>query len=224
MTFCDRPVQPEWSLSVMQALMSLPMNTAVGLIGTRGESCAHSSESICEYGVTLGAEYALLVHDDTAPPPNTIRSLMETMAMDSNIAVAGGIYFTKSEPSDPAVGRKRGLGPSWDWKVGDRFDCEVLGGGCMMVRLSMLKELPKPWFFISEEHTRTQVGDKSAVIRTIESEDVFFCRRVMEAGYRVVADTNVICTHWDVANKRKYEMPENAPMRIVTAATAVAAN
>ncbi len=203
MTFCDRPVQPEWAVAMMQLTLSAPMNTAIGMTSTRGPGPAESMTKICEHALDLGAAYALIVHDDTAPPLNTLRRLMEALS-PHDVAVAGGIYFTKTDNPAPVVGRIRGCGPSWDWKVGDRFDCEVIGGGCMMIKTDILRLLPKPWFLIRDE----QIGS----ILEKESEDVYFCRNVIEAGFRVVADGGVICTHWDAANNRRFEMPADAPM------------
>jgi GT2 family glycosyltransferase len=186
----------------MQLMLSMPINTTVGLIGTRCGDISMAREKVVDYALSVDARYVLIVDDDTAPPPIGIQRLMETISMDPKIAAAGGIYFTRTENPVPVVGRKRGMGPAWDWKRGDRFDSELMGIGFMMIKTDIFRLIPKPWFPV-----RSAEQEGSNVFT--EDDSAAFCRKVNEAGFRVIADAGVICGHYCGITGMKYLMPEN---------------
>ena len=199
-----RPLHPEWSIAMMQLMLSMPINTAVGLIGTRCDSVEKAREKVVDYALQVGAQYVMLVDDDTAPPTNTVRRLLEALA-DKTVAAAGGIYFTREEHPVPVVGRRRGEGPSWDWKAGERFDAEVLGNGCLIVKTDVFRLIPRPWFPNRDEQLGADIFK--------EDDSAAFCRKVNEAGFRVVADGGVLPVHLCGMTGRRFVMPEDAPMK-----------
>lgn len=108
--------------------------------------------------------------------------------------IASGLYVTKAEPFAPVA-------------MGDRFqkegsqvnqfhhaneygtelvDVDVVGMGCCLIPLDVFDAIgPRPWFeYQNDDHGWPLV-----------TEDVPFCLKAKEAGYRVALDPTVKCGH-----------------------------
>lgn len=201
-TFEKRPIQPEWSIALVHLIGFMPINTPWGLTYTRESSIDVARIAIAEHAQNDHAEFVFYLDDDTAPPHFALMRLMKILDENKDAAVAAGIYFTKTTPTMPVVGRKDGGGPSWDWKLGDVFDADILGTGCMLVRTSVFDHIQRPWFKVQNEVQPN--GDMKKA-----SDDVYFLRKVRAAGYRTMADGGTIPTHWDVATGKAYTAPED---------------
>lgn len=191
---------PEWALSL--ALLQTAPNVKVMYLATKGVRRDEARDELLEKARSIGARYALMLDDDTPPPPDTILKLQYVMdnAAD-DVAIVGGIYCSKSVPAHPLVFKDSVNGPFWRWKVGEVFECEFLGAGCMLIKLSVLEHLYRPWFHDVEEAT-----DRSTLHVT---DDVWFCRKVRAAGYRILAHGGVLPTHWD-EDGNSYSLPSDS--------------
>ena len=157
-----------------------------------------------------GAKYLWFPDDDMSFPNDTVRVLLAEMAQaDDKTMVIGGIYSSKSNPSEPLVYRGEGLGAFWKWKAGDIFEVTSLGTGCMLIDVEKLKCIPRPWF---------KTVDAGGYKR---SDDLYFCDKVRNAGFKIVAHGGIICGHW-LYNERDrkfdcYYLDKNSyPMRPVS--------
>ena len=205
-TFYKRPVQPEWAMSIVSLVGSLPINTSYGFSLSKDHPIAEARNAIAEQAIKNHVKYLFFIDDDTAPPNFAVSRLMSILEGDSKVGVAGGIYFTKTNPPQPVVGRKFGQGPSWDWKLGDVFECETLGTGCMMIRTAIFEHLEKPWFKeVSELHPSEGIESLKM------TDDVYFLHKVKEAGYKIMADGGTIPLHWDVNTGEHYTIPVDSP-------------
>jgi hypothetical protein len=169
-------------------------------------------DTLAEHALAMGAEYMMCFDDDTVPPSHEIQSLYYILAQNPKAAIAGGIYCTKGENPEPTIYKELGGGSHWNWTLGDIFKVKGIGAGCMMVRLSALKDIPKPWFKdTAGEPTHTErVGDLDLkVISTTGTDDLYFCRKVDEAGYDIIAHGGVLCLHYDEEG-RAYHLPDDS--------------
>jgi predicted SAM-dependent methyltransferase len=96
--------------------------------------------------------------------------------------------------------------------VGEVFECGGIGMGCTLIRVDMLRELPKPWF--------KTVNDLSPFLDNIPlgevwTEDLWFCKQVRESKkWKIYAHGQLICPHLDVVTGQSYELPpDSAPAR-----------
>lgn len=65
------------------------------------------------------------------------------------------------------------------------LEADAAGMGCSLVRRDVFDNIKKPWFDTPIRKDMTGML----------GEDLFFSRRLREAGYRVFIDTSVICEH-----------------------------
>lgn len=211
-----RPVCIEWAVSIAQLNFPVGMNHsfAVSKADGTGFTRDQQREALAEYALKINAEYSLLIDDDTVVPPPTPSELFFIMAQNPNAGIVGGIYCTKEEIPSPLVFMELGAGPHWRWTMGDVFKCAGLGTGCMMIRNSILKNIPKPWFKDTSEAPLGEVEQHDDVTLNIAgrggTDDLYFCKKVAEAGYDIIAHGGILPVHYDYETGRGFKLPENS--------------
>lgn len=211
--FSGRYVAPEWSLSMMN--LHHPRNTRHGQYATKGMKRDEARVKLVEKALAEKAEYVLFIDDDTAPPFDTITKLtMELDIADPDVMVIGGIYTTKTEPFEPLVFMDHGSGPFWKWKFGDVFPCWGIATGCMLIRTEVFRHIPKPWFrdidSVDEVGTDIQAFGKDGKPDEFHmTDDLYFCQKVNDAGFKILAHGGVLCVHWDQKG-RGHTLPDDA--------------
>ena len=201
------PVMPEWAISL--AILNMPLNCNLTHITMKGKPVEEAREIIVEQALKMKAQYLFFVDSDTAPPYFAVRRLMNTLKQaDEKVKIVGGIYCSKSDNSEPVVYKKNGAGCFWKWKQGEIFECDAIGTGCMLIDLSLFKDLPKPWFKTIDVQydnlgINQQTGEKV-------SDDTYFCDKVLKAGYKILADGGVLPIHWDIGTGTGYILPRDS--------------
>ena len=212
-----RPVSIEWSMAIATVAYPVGCNHA-WLISKADPDNEHMTrdiqrETLAERALALGTEYLMCFDDDTVPPAHAITSLWYVMAQNPKAAIVGGIYVTKSEHPECIVYKEIGGGAFWNWTLGDIFPCAGLGLGCMMIRLSALKNIPKPWFKDTLGNTpqhKEMIGDVMCdIVSDQGTDDLYLCRKVAEAGYDIIAHGGVLPLHIG-EDGTQYTMPEDS--------------
>lgn len=212
-----RTVDIRWAFNLHTVALNAPVGSFTTMMMEIGPDRAGNREKLAESAIEAGARYLFFLDDDTVAPNFAIKYLSYEIEKHPNIMVAGGIYCTKEVPARPLVFKTFGDGAFWNWKAGEVFDCEGLGTGCMMIKTEVFKHLPKPWFFEPHETPENEFreigGQQIPVSHSGGTEDLYFCRKVIDAGYRIVAHGGVLCAHIG-QNGVIYTMPEDSyPMR-----------
>jgi hypothetical protein len=139
-------------------------------------------------------KYLLTLEDDNLPPPDAASKLVEAIELGPFDGV-GGLYFTKGEGlnapqcyGDPVEYARTGV---LDFrprdmvaalKQGAIVPCNGIAMGCSLYRMSMFRDIPRPWFQTNASNT----------------QDLFFCSKAVRAGKRFAVDTRVRVGHLDV--------------------------
>jgi hypothetical protein len=146
-------------------------------------------------------------HDNIIPfIPNTQGPLMMLYEdIEQGFDVAGGLYWTKGNPSMPLIYgepkeiRKKGKQPMagmfkvrHDWKPGQVVECNGMGMGFTLFKMELFKDkrIKKPWFKTVNEHS--EQGPK------LYTQDLYFFEKIRTLGYRVCVDTRVALGHMDL--------------------------
>ena len=164
-------------------------------------------------------EWLLLIEDDTMPPADAFIRINEYMRK-GKYPVVSGLYFTKSNPSEPILYRGRGRGFYDDWKLGDKVWVDGVPTGFLLINCHLLKTM----WDDSEEYLAGDVktrrvfdtpakiwfDEESGSFNTLTgTSDLDWCTRVIEGGYLKKAgfdkigkkefpflvDTNILCRH-----------------------------
>lgn len=128
-------------------------------------------------------DYLMFLDSDMVFEPDLIDRLI---ASDKDIV--SGMAFIREYPFDPAFSRLNadGLYEAYrDFEVGKLIEVDGVGMACTLIKRKVLDAMEKPYFeFIKNEKT----GD-------IMGEDVSFCRKAKEKGFKVYVDTNLEVGH-----------------------------
>lgn len=135
-------------------------------------------------------EYILTVEHDNLPPHDGLFKLIQRMDEHPELACIGGLYWTKGEggvpqiwgdPKDPILNfRPQPPVP------GELVECCGTGMGFNLWRLSMFKEVPKPWFV-------TKYGPEGT-----GTQDLSFWAEARKYGFKCAVDCSVLVGHLDI--------------------------
>lgn len=212
--FSGRYVPPEWAMAL--AALEMPTGTSHTMAMIKGPDRAGNRTRIVKAAIKAGAQYVLMLDDDTCPPYDTVRHLINVLDQsDDDVAVCAGIYTNKREPVAPLVYKERHMGSHWKWKYGEVFPVWGVGTGCMMIRTSVFSQLPEPWFrdiaslqdadgdIIALPDGTDGVGGFSM------TDDLYFCELLKQHGFKVLAHGGVLPLHYDQKGKA-YRLPNDS--------------
>jgi hypothetical protein len=161
--------------------------------------------------------YIWFVDDDVLVPAQTLRKLIDSLSKIQALEklkhgkpetmAIGGVYCSKEELATPIVYNKLGAGPYWDWKVGEVFPCEGIGTGCLLIDTQVFQHLEKPWFKTVDELK----DDGGMLSRTNITDDLYFCRKVINAGFRIACHGGLLCGHYDYKIKKIFGLSPDSP-------------
>lgn len=144
-------------------------------------------------------EWLFLTNDDNICPQDSIPRLL-----DREVDVVSGLYFARQAPFEPIAfdrwtweARTGGtkLTRWWHRHLMKRGETGLLkvaavGDGCLLIRRHVLETLLDPWWEYGE--TFTDVCD----------HDVRFSRKVVEAGFELYCDLDIVVDHIATFNVR----------------------
>lgn len=134
--------------------------------------------------------HVLFVDSDVVPPSFALKLLLQL-----NADVTAGLcpIYADSRPcwnvqiknGDPWLGMEKEL-PK------EPFETFSVGAGCILIRREVLVDVKWPWFKTEYQEIFKNEGKGIAV-----GEDVFFIRKALDKGYKVVVHPDVKCKHFN---------------------------
>ena len=141
-----------------------------------------AQNEITEAALALNPEWIFYVEEDMELPPNILVDMMLTRS--------------------PVVTADYSLGPQANYSTepkmcivrGKKNEIDYCGMGCLLVNAHVFRKLEKPWFATYQfDGDFVQSGNK----RPFGGQDVYFCRKLIDAGIPIVAVGDV-CKHYRV--------------------------
>jgi len=166
-------------------------------------------------------EWLFFIDHDVIMPVNTFSKWNEYM-LKKDVPIWGGLYFTKSVPSEPLI--YRGLGTSYftGWKMGEKVWVDGMGLGCNVIHRSIFEA-------VNKDCDEYQIGtvrlkkvfetpmntvydaEKNAWLTSGGTEDLTFYHKLKTGGYfkkagwgkfqdkkyPLLCDTSIFCRHID---------------------------
>jgi len=182
-------------------------------------SVADAQNIIVKQVIEQNFQWLLLIEHDTMPPPDAFIRINDYIRQ-GNVPIVSGLYYTKSNPSDPLVYRGRGVSYYDNWKLGDKVWVDGVPTGFLLINAKILKLMwdESPEYMAGDTKTR-QVFETPAKLFFDETtgnfntyagtSDLEWCTRVIRekyitrAGwpdigkkkYPLLVDTNLFCRH-----------------------------
>jgi hypothetical protein len=135
-------------------------------------------------------EFLWMLDSDVIPPPGIVEKLLKHMKR-KDVRIVGGWYKIKQEPYNPVVYYDdgfddRGIAQYRQFghnEIGKGLqEVDAAGAGCWMLHRSVAEAIGKSPFHMKEG-----------------GEDLLFCRRVRDAGFKLWIDWSQACAHAGVA-------------------------
>jgi predicted SAM-dependent methyltransferase len=204
-----RPLHPQMMFAYNA--LHAPMCYNVTASSTWQQPVDVARQWFAEQAIERGCKYLFFIDEDVTPPGHALRQLIYQAEHHPEGMVFGGIYCHKAPPPMPMIFKGYGAGPYWDWKVGEFFEVDGISMGCTLIRTEVFQHLEKPWFKTVDSIDKYYDGAPGAEMWT---EDLYFCHKVREAGFKVYADGGVLCEHWSIETMEPTVLPEDcAPRR-----------
>jgi len=139
-----------------------------------------SREEVCLAAITGGYDYLFFIDADMCFSSQVLQRLL-----DANKDIVGAHYNMRHLPLVSTMKMQDTNGnliATSNILPKELFKVYALGTGCMLIRVSCLNKIPRPWFWYGEK-------DKQ------EGEDVYFCRVAKEAGIEIWCEPNIEANH-----------------------------
>lgn len=207
-------------VNVVQSWIGLvrPTNHRSSFMFVRGDEIAvaynRAIQGILNSPQLRTSQYILTVEDDNILPPHALVAMLQSIQYGPYDVMAG-VYHMKGAFAIPMAFGRPGqkdeaggidLSPVrlTNAILADSSDVaskivEVNGVacGCTLWRLDLFRELEPPWF---KTFTRFDAHGNVEVM----TQDMYWCRRLVEAGKRIAVDTRVMVGHLDVSTGSIY--------------------
>lgn len=157
--------------------------------------------------------HIFFIDSDIVPPQNALKNLLK---LDADFATGvyplylnDGLHWSVSDGDDNWILMTEVVPPQKE-----PTEIQSCGGGCLLIRREVLVDIGWPWFKTEYQEI---YQNKGKGIQT--GEDVFFCKRAIEKGYKVIVEPSVVCKHFNGVDmlkifndvKRQLETEERCP-------------
>lgn len=191
---CGRATTVHWGMNL--ATQIYPLSMSHNFAVPKGAEAGVARNIIVDTAKEAKATFLWMLDDDVFPPQYAVQKMMFAMLNKPDVMACAGIVYTKSPIPSPLVFEKNGSGPYFNWKHGQIFEVPgFISTGCMLIRTEVFDKIEGPWFESHEYPTKM-------------TEDVYFCLKVKEAGYKILAHGGVLCGHYDFRTKKIVRAPQ----------------
>jgi hypothetical protein len=147
--------------------------------------------------------HMLMMDVDQVYHPQTI-----TRLLSHNLPVVGALVHRRYPPFDPLLLRGEiGTFKTVDnYEDGELVEVDATGTGCLLINMDVFENIAAPWFKFIE-----RPKDEGGLI----GEDIYFCKLLKEAGYKIHVDTSIELGHLATlaVTKQTYKLYKN--MRVM---------
>lgn len=133
-------------------------------------------------------KYLLTLEEDNCPPPDGLLKLYESI---EKFDAVSGLYWTKGEGGQPMIyGDVHSMPKNFIPQMPRPEcvqECNGLGMGFNLFKLSMFKKVPSPWFRTVQENGKAY------------TQDLWFFENAGREGFHFACDTRIKVGHFDAA-------------------------
>lgn len=211
-------ITPEWQRARTN-LVTPPGHAAVEIFAD-GMEVGVARCSAVNAARQNGLKYLFFIDWDNLVPSDALLKLAYWLDNNPDYDIASGLYCMKSIPPYPLLWRDWNQGVDFDWTMGQRIECGVVGipMGCCLLRLSLFDKLPateaNPWF----KTVDTPVFCGGAWGRMRMTEDLWFTKRYTDEvdieHCKIMVDTSVWLEHICHTTGKRYTLgSDTLPMK-----------
>jgi hypothetical protein len=129
---------------------------------------------IIQKAIEDGATHVLFVDHDMVFPPNALETLL-SRGKD----IIGVEYNKRKFPLEPV------FKPLGETKIDEPYKADYVGTGLMLIDLSIIPKMTKPWFLMGRDSNG----------QVVVGEDAWFCKTARDCGFDTWIDPTVKTGH-----------------------------
>jgi len=198
----DGLVSLKW-MKHYSAIRITPIGAGWQYITVEGLSYGPARNEVVRKAKERGCKWLFFLDDDVFLPNNALSKLLK---QDKDIIT--GIYWTKTKESNPVLFKKLGEGPYYDFPLDSVVEVEGAGMGCCLINMRVFDAFDKAGInYFVEQGIHV---DKNGKVHNLKApgEDHWFFLKAKELGFKVFADTSLLCDHYDHKTKKMYPQPD----------------
>lgn len=164
---------PYQFVNAFPLMIATSMKSGIGIeYELRGHSLVYDArEQAAKYFLESDCDYMLFLDSDMVPPADMLIKLIQ-----HDKPIVSALAFRRVPNYEPCI-FKNDMEFYLDYPKG-LIEVAGVGMACTLIKREVFEKVPQPWF------TPTAIG-----------EDLSFCKRATDAGYKIFCDTNLICGH-----------------------------
>lgn len=176
------PVHGNINPQVVACLLSLTAQADYpGKVHLQSNCYVHDARNkIVAEAQRIGATHLMFIDADTVFPPDGVQKLLAR-----DLDIVGGLYFRRQPPHLPTINQLEGdkLIVPTKWPKDKPFEVFGIGTGFLLIKMSVFEKIKPPYFYFCNFHGRPL------------GEDIYFCRKAREAGFKVWCDPTIPLQH-----------------------------
>lgn len=199
------PCMDQVPVPFCQSLAQLEKVGECALMMKSGALIYASREAMAVTAIQGEFDYAMWFDSDMQFPADTLVRLVKTLE-EKNLDILSGLYFRRVPPYTPVLFDQLEIhdGEECDWTEfkeipEDIFECGAIGFGCMLMKTDVFFDIQAKF-----GQMFTPIGRNG--------EDVSFCWRARQCGYKVWCDPSLVCGHvgYSVVNDKFFRAFQEA--------------
>ena len=146
-----------------------------------------SRNTLATNAIQMEADYVFWLDSDMVFKPDTLIRMMDTL-QKNDLDILTGLYFRRVPPYSPVLYDKIEIEDRiCDWSEFKRipdglFEVGACGFGCVLMKTDVFFDV------------QSKFGNMFAPIDN-NGEDIAFCWRARQCGYKIICDPSVLCGH-----------------------------
>lgn len=182
-----------------QSLAMLQLTGECAVAMQVGSLVYDSRDKLAKKAIEMDADLVFWLDSDMIFEPNVLVNMVKTLE-ENNLDFLSGVYYRRREPYTPVLFKEMGMfeGKSWTTEFEEipteLFEVGACGFGCVLMRAEMLLSVVSRFGEIFYPINRA-------------GEDISFCWRARECGYKLIADPSIKLGHYSqqIVTKQFYE-------------------
>lgn len=150
----------------------------------------HARNVLVKNAIVKKCDYIWFLDTDHKIPKDDILGKLLKTIEDKKASIVSALYFGKEKPHLPVI-RIRRLKEWWeplaDVNPNEIIEVDGIGMGCCLIDMKVFKKINYPYFEFKYLDVRGYPMH--------QSEDLTFCEKAKNAGYKIYVDTKLVVEH-----------------------------